>query len=67
MLCSLPEDLLFSIQKQAMLLQIEAIGPSIYEDMPDLIDGSDRTVTLELPLGCYERAREAVSFIYHLE
>ena len=36
-----------------MLLQIEAFGPSIYEDMPDLGEAGDCTVTAELPLGCY--------------
>lgn len=44
-----------------MLLQIEAFGPSIYEDMPDLGEAGDCTVTLELLLGCYTRAQEALN------
>ena len=61
MLCSLPDDLLFSIRKQAMLLQIEAFGPSLYEDMPDLREAGDRTMAYGLPPDCYTRVQEALN------
>ena len=44
-----------------MLLQIEAFGPPIYEDMPDLGEAGDCPVAAGLPLGCYTRAQEALN------
>ena len=44
-----------------MLLQIEAFGPSLYEDMPDLREAGDRTMAYGLLLGCYTCAQEALN------